>query len=191
MSERPLDSLGSVRPTRQELLAAADGTVCDVIAHGLSVVFCGINPGLYTTAVGHHFARPGNRFWRALFESGFTSRQLRPVEEHELLGFGCGITNLVARTTATAAELSRAEFTDGAIALERKIATYRPRVLAVLGMGAYRTGFGEKAGRGEQARTIGSTRVWVLPNPSGAQAHYQLPELVDAFACLRAGIDGD
>src|SRR5829696_5229678 len=127
-------------PTRAELLAATDRLVPDVVARDLRVLFCGINPGLYTAWAGHHFARPGNRFWPALHASGFTPRLLAPDEKHELLTLGLGITNVAARTTNTAAELTREELIEGGRILREKVRRYRPKVLAVLGVGAYRTG---------------------------------------------------
>ena len=129
------------KPTKEEVRAAAGRTVPDVIAPGLRVLFCGINPGLYTAAVGHHFARPGNRFWPALHRSGFTERLLSPFEERELLARGLGVTNVVARATAAAAELAPAEFERGGRTLRAKVKQYRPRFLAVLGVGAYRAAF--------------------------------------------------
>jgi TDG/mug DNA glycosylase family protein len=174
------------RPTKIELQAAAGRTVPDVIAPCLDVLFCGINPGLYSGATGHHFARPGNRFWPTLHGAGFTDRRLDPSEEHLLLDAGCGITNLVPRTTATAAELENAELTRGRCELERKVRRYTPRWLAVLGIGAYRTAFGRRrASIGEQEERLGSTGLWVLPNPSGLNANYQLPELIRLFGELR------
>ena len=162
----------------------------DVIAPGLRVLFCGINPGLYTAAVGHHFARPGNRFWPALFAGGFTDRLLSPFDERELLKSGYGITNLVMRTTATANELSVDEMREGGRQLTKKVRRYKPEFLALLGLGAYRAGFGDlKAQVGPQAHTIGETKVWVLPNPSGLNAHYQARELARLFAELKAATD--
>ena len=178
------------RPTRAELAAAVDRTVRDVIAPELRVLFCGINPGLYTGATGFHFAGPGNRFWPALHRSGFTPRQYAPHEVRDLLALGLGVTNVVQRTTATAAELSPAEFIAGARRLRSRLRRYRPRVLAVLGVGAYRTGFARPlAAVGPQEETIGDTRVWVLPNPSGLNASYPLPRIVELFAALRAAVD--
>ena len=175
------------RPTRAELLGAADRLVPDVIAPGLRVLFCGINPGLYSAFSGHHFAGPGNRFWPALHAAGFTERVLAPHEERELLASGCGVTNVVARATATAAELRPAEFADGGRRLAAKVTRYRPRVLAVLGVGAYRTAFGDrKATLGRQPTPLGDTVVWVVPNPSGLNANYQLPELARMLAEVRA-----
>ncbi|HXI61738.1 MAG TPA: G/U mismatch-specific DNA glycosylase, partial [Pyrinomonadaceae bacterium] len=161
-------------------------TVPDVIGPGLRVLFCGINPGLYTAAVGHHFARPGNRFWPALHLSGFTDRLLSPFAESELLPLGLGVTNVVARATAAASELSKDDFIKGGKRLRAKVGRYHPRVIAVLGVGAYREAFAHpKAVIGEQPEGIGETRIWVLPNPSGLNANYQLPDLVRLFKELR------
>lgn len=175
------------KPTKQQLIEAAGKTLPDVISPGLNVLFCGINPGLYTAAVGHHFARPGNRFWPALYKSGFTDRLLSPFEEHELLTLRLGVTNVVAHATATAAELTKEDIIRGGRELAAKVRRYRPRVLAILGVGAYRHAFAQpKATIGEQAERIGDTRIWVLPNPSGLNANYQLPDLVLLFSELRA-----
>jgi TDG/mug DNA glycosylase family protein len=179
------------KPTKQQLIQAAGKTVPDVIAPGLRVLFCGINPGLYTAAVGHHFARPGNRFWPALHQSGFTNRLLSPFEEHELLKLRLGVTNVVARATATAAELTHADFIKGGRLLRNKVRRFQPRCVAVLGVGAYRAAFAQpKAVIGEQAERIGEVRVWVLPNPSGLNANYQLDELSRLFRVLRRAVDG-
>ena len=176
-------------PPPEVLRAAAGRTVPDVIAPDLDVLFCGINPGLYTAVVGHHFARPGNRFWPALYAGGFTPRLLAPEEEHELLRFGLGITNVVNRATASAAPLKPAEYRQGAQRLARKLCRYAPRWLAVLGIGAYRLAFNRPgAGVGPQNHTLGATRVWVLPNPSGLNAHYPPARLAELFAELRASV---
>jgi double-stranded uracil-DNA glycosylase len=160
--------------------------VPDVIAPHLRVLFCGINPGLYSGATGHHFARPGNRFWPALHQAGFTDRQLAPAEERTLLRYGLGVTNLVARTTAAANELSKTELLAGHRQLQAKALRYKPRIIAVLGVSAYRMAFGNpKATIGLQPEALGKSSVWVLPNPSGLNAHYQLPELVRVFGALR------
>jgi TDG/mug DNA glycosylase family protein len=178
------------KPSKEEVLAAAGKTVPDVIAPGLRVLFCGINPGLYTAAVGHHFARPGNRFWPALFAAGFTDRLLSPFEEQELLKNGYGITNVVERATATAAELSIEEYIEGGRRLEARVRQMRPRFIAVLGVGAYRTAFNRpKAKLGLQLETIGETSIWVLPNPSGLNAHYQPKELARLFKELRLVVE--
>lgn len=174
------------RPTAAELEAARERTLPDVVAAGLDVLFAGINPGLYSAATGYHFARPGNRFWPALHRSGFTARRLWPDEQWELLGVGLGITNVVGRASARADELSDDELRVGGERLAALIREYRPRVLAVLGVTAYRAAFGvPKAVVGEQD-PIGGTRAWVLPNPSGLNAHYQLPALADEFRRLRS-----
>lgn len=173
------------RPTKADLLSAADKTLPDVIAPGLVVLFCGINPGLYSAAIGHHFGRPGNRFWPTLHAAGFTPRRFQPAEERELLGLGYGITNVVRRASAAAAELTDAEVVAGGRRLRTKVMKYAPRILAVLGVGAYRMAFGKpKAGIGLQDEAIGGTRVWVLPNPSGLKAHYQAAGLARVFAEL-------
>jgi len=174
------------KPTRQEILAAKGKSVPDVIAPELKILFCGINPGLYTAAVGHHFARPGNRFWPAIHQAGFTTRQLSPFEERELLDLGYGVTNVVNRATATAEELTRGALVAGAFELREKVIRYRPRCLAVLGLGAYRTAFERKvAGPGRQSEMIGDSVIWVLPNPSRLNANYQLPDIVRLFRELR------
>ena len=178
------------KPTKEQLIAARDKTVPDVIAPGLRVLFCGINPGLYTAAVGHHFARPGNRFWPALFAGGFTDRLLSAFDERELLKSGYGITNLVARTTPTANELTADEMREGGKRLTKKVRRYKPQFLALLGVGAYRAGFQQpKAQVGPQDYSIGETRIWVLPNPSGLNAHYQADELARLFSELKKTVD--
>src|SRR6059058_3558012 len=174
------------RPTAQQLADAYGRRVADVVRPGLAVLFCGINPGLYSGAVGHHFARPGNRFWKALHGSGFTEREWSPFDDLDLVTVGIGITSLVDRTTASAAELTADELRTGRDSLEAKIARYRPRVVAILGITAYRTGFGRpKAGFGPQDRALAGSPVWVLPNPSGLNAHHQLDDLIRRFAELR------
>jgi double-stranded uracil-DNA glycosylase len=173
-------------PTKAEIQASTGKTVPDVIAPDLNVLFCGINPGLYTAAVGHHFARPGNRFWPALYRAGITPRLLRPDEERELLTWGYGITNVVARATTGADELTADELIAGATILAQKINQYHPKILAILGMGAYRTAFARpKATMGQQAETIAGAMVWVLPNPSGLNAHYTLQDLADLLHALK------
>lgn len=166
--------------------AGAGRLLPDVVGPDLDVLFCGINPSLYSAAVGHHFARPGNRFWPALHRSGFTSRQLHPTEDRLLLGLGLGLTNLVARATARAAELSTGELTAGARRLTELVEAQRPGWVAVVGVTAYRTGFGRpRAAIGRQDERIAGARVWVLPNPSGLNAHYQLDALAAEFGALR------
>lgn len=161
----------------------------DVIGRDLDVLFCGINPGLWSAAVGHHFARPGNRFWKVLHLSGLTAQLLRPDEERRLLDYGLGITNLVGRATASADELSRDELYHGARQLEHTVASWKPRFVVVLGMGAFRTAFGRpRSVVGEQRERVDCARVFVLPNPSGLQARYQLPDLVEFFSQLRQAV---
>ncbi|HEX6670191.1 MAG TPA: G/U mismatch-specific DNA glycosylase [Gemmatimonadales bacterium] len=161
----------------------------DLVAPGLRVLFCGINPGLYSGATGHHFARPGNRFWPALHAAGFSDRLLAAWEEHRLLRRGYGITNLVARATAGADELTADELAAGRRRLERLVRRHAPRWVAVLGLGAYRVAFGRPlAVVGGQPVTLAGARLRVLPNPSGLNAHYQLPDLVREFAALRAAV---
>jgi TDG/mug DNA glycosylase family protein len=171
-----------LKPDRQELAAARAKTVPDVVAPGLRVLFCGINPGLYSAAIGHHFGRPGNRFWPTLHAAGFTGRLLTPYEDGELLRYGCGVTNLVQRATATADELARDEFVAGARRLEELAAVCKPGIVAVLGVGAYRQAFGRpKAQVGPQAEMLAQSALWILPNPSGLNAHYQLDDLAKVF----------
>jgi len=175
------------RPTVEEVKQARGKKIGDVIAPDLRVLFCGINPGLYSGAVGFHFARPGNRFWRALLDSGLTDRILDPSEQALLPEYGCGLTNLVARATAVAAEISPDELRRGRGNLKRKVGKYKPRFVAVLGIGAYRTAFEvPKAELGPQTEMIGQSRLWVLPNPSGLNARYQPPLLAELFGNLRA-----
>jgi double-stranded uracil-DNA glycosylase len=177
------------RPTRADLAAAARLTIPDVIGPGLRVLFCGINPGLYSAATGHHFARPGNRFWPTLHQSGFTDRLLRPEEQWLLPALGLGITNVVARASARAEELTRQELKAGGEHLVALTGRLRPRWLAVLGVTAYRTAFGQpRAAVGPQpdALSPGGTRVWLLPNPSGLNAHWSPADLAAEFGRLRA-----
>jgi double-stranded uracil-DNA glycosylase len=179
------------RPTREQIAAARGKLVRDVIAPGLRVLFVGINPGLYSGAVGHHFARPGNRFWKTLHGAGFTDRVLSPFEEEELLGAGVGLTNLAARATAGADELDPDELRRGAGRLSGKVGRYRPRFVAFLGLTAYRTAFGRAGATvGPQVETVAGSRTWLLPNPSGLNAHYQVPDLVRAFSELRRAAFG-
>jgi TDG/mug DNA glycosylase family protein len=174
------------RPTKEQIADAEGATVPDVVRSGLDVLFVGINPGLYSGAVGHHFARPGNRFWKTLHGAGFTKRVLSPFEERELLNLGIGITNIVERATATADKLSPDELRSGATTLEEKVRRLRPRVVAFLGMSAYRTAFDRRgAGVGLQDESLAGVDVWVLPNPSGLNAKYQLPALIEHFGALR------
>ncbi|MBL1112169.1 G/U mismatch-specific DNA glycosylase [Streptomyces sp. 110] len=179
-------------PTLAELEAARDRLVPDVVADGLRVLFCGINPGLMTAATGHHFARPGNRFWPTLHASGFTPRQLHPSEQSELVRHGLGITNVVARASARADELSDEEYREGGRILEEKVLRLRPRWLAVAGVTAYRVAFGDKKAKiGPQTRTIGETRIWALPNPSGLNAHWTLPAMAEEYGRLRTAAEAE
>jgi double-stranded uracil-DNA glycosylase len=174
------------RPSRLELEAANGRTIPDIVGPGLRVLFCGINPGLYSAATGHHFARPGNRFWPALHRGGFTATQLSPADQHQLLDLGLGITNLVARGSARAEELTAAELRAGGELLAAKLHETRPRWLAVLGVSAYRIAFDRKrAVVGRQADPIAGTAVWILPNPSGLNAHYTVDGIAAEFAALR------
>ncbi|WP_219413282.1 G/U mismatch-specific DNA glycosylase [Pseudonocardia nigra] len=179
------------RLTAAELEAARSRTIDDVLPGPgdppLRVLFCGINPGLVSAATNQHFARPGNRFWPALHGSGFTPRRLQPSEQGELRALGLGITNMVARATARADELTPAEFVAGGERLRALVERVTPRWLAVVGIGAYRSAFAApQANVGPQEQRLGDTRVWVLPNPSGLNAHWQLPTLVEEFVRLRA-----
>ncbi|MBS1119712.1 MAG: mismatch-specific uracil/thymine DNA-glycosylase [Deltaproteobacteria bacterium] len=177
------------RPTRKQQLAALDRRVPDVIAPDLDVLFCGINPGLYSAAVGHHFAGPGNLFWRTLSGAGFTPRLLSAFEEHELLSLGYGITNLVSRSSAAADEVSKEELRAGARTLRRKVLKFTPRFLAVCGLVAYRLGFERpKARVGLQAERIGATAIWLLPNPSGLNAFHSPSVLHQMFEDLRVAV---
>lgn len=178
------------KPTKEEIAAAVNRTVPDVIAPDLRVLFCGINPGLYTAAVGHHFARPGNRFWPALMAGGFTDRIVSPYDERSLLTLGYGITNVVARATASAEEITTGELTAGGRRLRAKVRRMRPMFLAVLGIGAYRSAFARpNASLGLQPDAIGATKIWVLPNPSGLNAHYRAGELARLFRELHDAVE--
>lgn len=167
------------KPTKADLLAAYGKGLPDVIASELKVLFCGINPGLYTAAVQHHFARPGNRFWPALYAAGFTPRRLYPHEEHELTNWGYGLTNIVNRATARADELTVEELKAGGKSLAAKVRKCGPTFVAILGISAYRAAFKRpKARLGLQEETFGPARIWLLPSPSGLNAYYQAGELV-------------
>jgi TDG/mug DNA glycosylase family protein len=177
----------SARPNAAALRAAVSRKLPDVLAPELKVLLVGINPGLYSAAIGHHFGRPGNRFWKVLAASGLTPKLLTPYEDHTLPQYGLGLTNVVGRTTARAEELSREELRQGAGVLERKVAKHAPGVVAVLGVTAYRAAFARpKAQLGLQAEQLADAKLWILPNPSGLNAHHQLPDLTRLFAELRA-----
>jgi double-stranded uracil-DNA glycosylase len=181
--------------TPQDLEAARNRTIPDVLPEpgaDFAVLFCGINPGLYSAATGWHFARPGNRFWPALHLSGFTPRLLAPREQDLLPALGLGITNLVARATAQAAELDAAELRAGREHLAALARRHRPRVVAIAGVTAYRTAFGQpRASTGPQQDRLGGVRLWVLPNPSGLNAHTSVPLLAEEMRKLRAALDAD
>src|SRR5467141_3697435 len=179
------------RPTPADLEAARGKAIPDVIGPGLDVLFVGINPSLWSGAVGLHFARPGNRFWRALHDAGFTERVLSPYEGRELLDRRIGVTNLVNSATASADELELADFQRGARRIAAKVRRYRPKVVAFVGMGAYRVAFGRPRARGgRQHERLAGTTIWVLPNPSGRTAGYQMPALARAFRDLRRSLSG-
>jgi double-stranded uracil-DNA glycosylase len=177
-----------VRIPADELAAARDRTIADVLPGPgdppFSVLFCGINPGLVSAATGHHFARPGNRFWPVLHAAGFTPRLLWPAEQGKLAGLGLGITNMAPRATARADELTVAELVAGGARLRELVARTCPAWLAVVGITAYRTAFAAQAAVVGPQEPWGMTGVWVLPNPSGLNAHYQLPALTAAYAAL-------
>ena len=176
-------------PSRQELLRAVRNTVPDLIGYDLRVLFCGINPGLYSAWARHHFARPGNRFWPALFASGFTKALLRPEQERQLLSEKCGITNLVERPTVGSQELTREELRAGGRAFEIKTKKFRPYAVAILGVSAYRTAFDKPEAKvGMQPERLGSALAWVLPNPSGLNAHFTPPALARLFSELRLAV---
>lgn len=178
------------KPSPADLRAAAGRGVDDVIAPNLRVLFVGINPGLYSGWSGHHFARPGNRFWPSLYAAGFTPRQLHPSEERQLLDYGCGVTNFVNRATATAAELSADELIAGGARLVQTVRHYQPQSVAVLGVTAYRTAFRQpKAQPGRQLDLLAGAPVWVLPNPSGLNAHYTPAMLAAVFADFRRQLE--
>ena len=179
------------KPSKEQIAAAFGKTVPDVIAHDLRVLFCGINPGLYTAAVGHHFARPGNRFWRTLHAAGFTERVLAPSQQGELLEAGIGLTNVVARASASAEELGPEDYRRGRSILRRKLGRYRPRAIAFLGLGAYRIVTEQPlASVGRQAEPFAGVEAWALPNPSGLNAHYQLRELARCYGELARAVRG-
>lgn len=177
------------KPTKEQLLAANGKRIPDVAGQGLNVLFVGINPSLYSAAVGHHFARPGNRFWPALHRGGWTPRQLSPFEDRLLIDYRLGLTNLVARATARADQLTGDELRRGAGRLRAKLRRWKPECVTIVGISAYRAAFGEKqADVGRQGRDLCGSVVWVLPNPSGLNAHYQLDDLAKLFAELRRSL---
>lgn len=179
------------KPTADDVRAAYGKTIPDVITPNLKVLFCGINPSLYSAAVGHHFARPGNRFWKTLHGAGFTERLLSPFEDHDLLAGGYGLTNIVDRATARADELSSDDLMAGQRQLAAKVQRFCPQFLAVLGVSAYRIAFNRpKAAIGYQEERLHNTSIWVLPNPSGLNAHYQLNDLQQVYHQLLRTVEG-
>jgi TDG/mug DNA glycosylase family protein len=181
--------MNKFKPTKEDLRDARRRTTEDLIDENLRVLFCGINPGIWSGATGFHFAKPGNRFWKTLFLAGFTDRVMHPSEEYELLENGYGITSFCKRTTARADELTREEFVEGGKLLVKKTQRYKPQFLAVLGIGAFRAAFNQpKAKLGLQVERIGGAKVWLLPNPSGLNAHYQLDDLAALFSELRQAV---
>lgn len=184
MSDRRL------KPTKEQILGAFGKKMADVIGPGLKILFCGINPSLYSAAAGHHFARPGNRFWPTLYAAGFTDRLFSAFEDSLLLERGYGITNVVERATASAAELRQEEYIRGGKMLEAKVRKYTPKVVAVLGVSAYREAFGKKdAVIGKQEEKLADALVWVLPNPSGLNAHYRLEDLARVYKEMRISVE--
>ncbi|HEV2705819.1 MAG TPA: G/U mismatch-specific DNA glycosylase [Pyrinomonadaceae bacterium] len=178
------------KPTKEQVLSAFGKKMTDVIAPGLKILFCGINPSLYSAAVGHHFARPGNRFWPTLYAAGFTDRLFSAFEDTRLLEHGYGITNIVERATASAAELKQEEYIKGGKMLEAKVRRYAPKAVAVLGISAYREAFGKKAAViGRQEERLAEALVWVVPNPSGLNAHYRLEDLARVYKEMRISIE--
>jgi len=192
-AEGPSQTVKAFKPTAQDLADAPRRRLRDIIAPNLRVLFVGINPGLYTAAIRRHFGRPGNRFWPALYAGGFTPRLLSPFENTTLLQLGYGISNLVARPTLRADELSRQELIAGARRLERKVSVYRPRIVAFLGVTSYRLAFNRPhAAVGYQPEhRLGASRVWLLPNPSGLNAHFVPGRLAEVFAELRRAAQRD
>ena len=186
--ERVLPAAKSNSYRGLDLDAARSRTVPDVLpppGAPFSVLFCGINPGLYSAATGYHFARPGNRFWPALYGAGFTPRRLDPSQQDLLPGYGLGITNLVARATAQASELTRAELQAGGERLKELVARHQPRFVAVAGVTAYRDSFVKKRAQvGRQTETIGGSGLWIVPNPSGLNAHWPLAAIIEEFQRL-------
>ncbi|MGH1342988.1 MAG: G/U mismatch-specific DNA glycosylase [Nannocystales bacterium] len=178
-------------PSKDALEAARDGLLPDVFADDLDVLFVGINPSLYSAAVGHHYARPGNRFWPALHRAGMTPRLLHASEDHLLPTCGGGLTNLAARPTAKASELSAAELREGAAILEEVVVRRRPRAVAIVGVTAYRQAFARpRASIGRQEASVGGAALWVLPNPSGLNAHFQLPALAELYGQMLLDVRG-
>lgn len=178
-----------IRPTPEELIAAEGRSIPEVIGPGVEYLFVGINPGLWSGATGHHFARPGNRFWPTLHGAGFTPRLLAPDDDAGLIALGIGITNLVNRATAKAAQVTDDELRAGAARLRGTVEHHRPAAVAVLGVSAYRVAFDDAAaGIGRVAAPLAGAELWILPNPSGLNAHYQLPQLIGLFGEFRESV---
>lgn len=174
-----------IKPTKEQVQAAAGKTIPDLISTDLKVLFCGINPGLYSGATGYHFARPGNRFWPALNAAGYTEEILKPDQGAMLLAAGYGITNLVERSTASAAEVTSEELISGRLMLEQKLQKFSPAILAVLGITAFHTAFDcNDAAFGLQKGKLKNVEIWILPKPSGLNAHFTPPALAEAFRDL-------
>ena len=182
----------TTRP-RLDLEAARNRTLPDVLPEPgapFRVLFCGINPGLYSAATGWHFARPGNRFWPALHLSGFTPRRLAPRDQVSDAEAEAGQQVLLARATAQASELDSAELKAGREHLAALVDQHRPRIVAIAGVTAYRTAFAQpRAGTGPQPDPLGPARIWVLPNPSGLNAHTSVPKLAQELRKLRESLD--
>ena len=178
------------RPTKEQLAAAIHLTVPDLLAPNLKVLFVGINPGLYSAATNRHFARPGNRFWPALRDGGFTEGLMSPFDSHLILKRGYGITNICERATNAADELNKNELLCGAKSLLRKVKKYKPKIVAILGVGSYRTAFNKPHAKvGRQEEMIGDSILWVLPNPSGLNAHFIPSKLSKIFRELKREAD--
>ncbi|MSR32987.1 MAG: G/U mismatch-specific DNA glycosylase [Gemmataceae bacterium] len=183
---------GYWKPTAADLDKAKDQGLADLLQRGLKVLFCGINPGLYTAAIGKHFGRPGNRFWPALHAGGFTPRLFSPFEQRWLLPLGYGLTNLVNRATTRADEVTAEELTQGAAILRTKVKRFQPAWVAVLGLTSFRLAFARpRAKTGPQEENLASARLWVLPNPSGLNAHFTPRQLADLFQQLRYSVEKD
>lgn len=178
-----------IRPTPDELISAEGRSIPEVIGPGVRYLFVGINPGLWSGATGYHFARPGNRFWPTLHGAGFTPRLLAPDDNGTLIALGIGITNLVNRTTAKATQVFDDELRAGAARLRGTVRRHRPVAVAVLGVTAYRVAFDDPAAAiGRVAKPLAGAELWILPNPSGLNAHYQLPQLIDLFGAFRESV---
>jgi double-stranded uracil-DNA glycosylase len=177
--------LAGRNPTKAELAAGYGRVIPDLVGPGLRVLLVGINPSLWSGWSGFHFGRPSNRLWITLHQAGLTERKLHPEDTEALLAAGIGITNLVNRATARADELTDDEIRAGVPRLEETVRTWHPRTVAILGITAYRTAFRRpKAVIGPQPETLEGAALWVLPNPSGLNAHYQQPALSAEYARL-------